>query len=142
MSRCLLILVTAAFLLPVCSCVVADSTDVESITRSSEQFAVKYPDLSPAYYGRVISVEENIARGKRLYNQFYDTKLHENKIDYETRRRALEIFKSAIEEVMKIHRQSRADSVMPLKGRVSTYMQDLLREVERGPGTQSPDMNK
>ena len=102
MSRYFLVLAAAVLFAPLFSCVVADSTNPESITRSSEQFAVKYPDLSPSYYGRVTGVESNIARGKRLYDQYYSTKLKRNKVDYETRRRALEIFKASIEEIMKI----------------------------------------
>jgi len=114
------------------SCVVSTSNGNVHMTGSIEEFRIKYPDLNPTYYDDVINIECQIANGKMLYDRYYRVKMEENKVDYETRRGALEIFSRILQRLGKIASETDAHTIMALRSDVSQYMQDLLREVEMG----------
>jgi hypothetical protein len=102
----------------------------EGITNSDEEFRLKYPDLDASYFGAIVAVETEMARGKNLYNRYYALKRDRNVRDDEVRRQAQETFFGVVEELMKIYRQTGAYSVMGMRNEASDCMQDLLREVE------------
>jgi len=126
-----LVVLAGIMVLTLSTCVVSETGGKGGITGSDEEFRIKYQGLDPVYYGQIVDIETLAAKGKKLYDDYFKQKTKRNKVDIQTRRRAREILDRALQKCWRIYQDTKNGSVLVVQQRVSTWIQDLLREVEQ-----------
>ena len=144
MFKWLLLFVGTLLAMAVCSCIVPETRGYSDIplTHSEEDFRRNYPRLSLSYYDNIRVVESLALKGKKLYDRYYRLKDERNQVDMETNRRAREVFDRALKAVWKIFQETRNSSLLSIRQKLSTWEQDLLREIEKSGGTPAPGLPK
>lgn len=114
-----------------CTCI-APPEGTGRTTRSRQEFALRYPDLDISYYNNVVEIESLAAQGQSLYDAYFDGKLENNRIDINTRERALAKFRRAQSIYATIWERERSMRLSAFySSEIRPYMEKLLKEIEQ-----------
>lgn len=131
MTRCSLTFVSLAAVLSVCSCIVTPGEIGEGVTRTREEFMIRYRDIDVTYFSDVVEIESLIVDGKELYDDYFYKKDIRNQIDAAVRTYAIEKFSRACEKFKRLHSKTKANSLVILYSEeIRPYMEKLLKETE------------